>query len=56
MVHKVDPRNDMDEELRISGVSSRHALHVRRELRLAVQWLPFLDLGHHLLHIHINLP
>lgn len=56
MVDNVDPRQDVDEQLRIPGVTSSDTLQVLGHARLAVQGLTLLDLANHLAHIHLDFP
>jgi len=55
VIHKVHPRQHMPQQRRVSAIPRRHTLHVRRELAVTVERFPFLDLIHHLPHIHLNL-
>lgn len=55
VVHKVEHWHDVQEDARVPRVARRDALHVVRELRLAVQRLALLDLVNHLPHVHIDL-
>lgn len=55
VVDEVEPGEDGGEEGRIAGLSGSDALHVRRQFALAVQGLAGLDLGHHLLHVELDL-
>lgn len=56
MVDNVDPRENVDEQLRVSGVSSSHTLDIVGYLRSAIQWLALLHLIDHFPHIHFDLP
>lgn len=54
MIHKVEPRQHPHEQAAVPALPRRHALHVRRQLRLSVERLPALDLVDHLAHVHLD--
>lgn len=56
VVDKVDPRKNVDEELRVPGVTGSNTLKVVGDLGLSVQGLTLLDLADHLAHIHLDFP
>lgn len=56
VIDNVDPWQNMDEQLGISGVPSSHTLNIVGYLRGAIQRLSFLHLVDHFPHIHFNLP
>lgn len=55
MVDKVEPGDDMDEELGVPGVTGSHALQVLGHLGFAIQRLALLDLVNHLACVPLNL-
>ena len=54
-MHKVKPRHNVEEDTGVSGVSRRNTLHVWAQRGDTVKWFALLDLGDHLLHVHVDL-
>lgn len=55
MVNAIEPWDDMDEQLRVPGVSRCDSLQVGRNLRGTVQRLAVLHLVNHLPVVHFDL-
>src|SRR5436305_11954019 len=55
MIDKIGPRKDLCHQGRISAVSCRHTLHIRRQAAVTVQRLAFFDFIHHFPHVHLHL-
>lgn len=55
VVDEVEPRQHMQPNSGVSGVSACHTLNVWCCAADAVQWLPLLDLANHLLHVQVYL-
>jgi hypothetical protein len=56
VVDNVDPREDVDEELGVPGVTGSNTLNIRGDLGGAVQGLALLHLVNHLAHVPLDLP
>lgn len=56
VVDNVDPREDVDEELGVPGVTGSNTLNIIGHLRDTVQGLALLHLVNHLAHVPLNLP
>jgi hypothetical protein len=54
MVYKICPRQNVPQKRRVSAVPGRNALHIWCQIAASVERLPFLDLIHHLAHIHLD--
>jgi len=54
MIDKVSPRQHLQHQSRVSAVSRRHTLHVWGQAAMPIQRLAFLDLVHHLSHVHFD--
>lgn len=56
MIDEIEPRDDVQEDTRISRVSACDSLHVWGESGCAVEGLAGFDFGDHFSHIHIEFP
>jgi hypothetical protein len=55
VVHKVEPGHAVHEQSRVAALAGGHTLHMGGQTALSVQRLAGLDLGHHLLHVEVDL-